>query len=133
MISSLFFLKRSFIHFLSVARKKTESKERARNRPELRGRMSDFPNHSMNSLRSNSISYFVALIVLANQRLNIDSENPTYSKDLFVRNVFENYYFDLPSQKGFRPLLNPRQHSCVPMVASERKRPNLGPGLIWLR
>ena len=51
--------------------------------------MSDFPNHSMNSLRSNSISYFVALIVCANQRLNIDSENPTYSKDLFVRNVFE--------------------------------------------
>ena len=53
--------------------------------------MSDFPNHSMNSLRSNSISYFVAQIVFANPRLNIDSENPTYSKDLFVRNVFENF------------------------------------------
>ena len=52
--------------------------------------MSDFPNHSMNSLRSNSISYFVPQIVFANPRLNIDSENPTYSKDLFVRNVFEN-------------------------------------------
>ena len=54
--------------------------------------MSDFPNHSMNSLRSNSISYFVPLIVYTNQRLNIDSENPTYSKDLFVRNVFENLF-----------------------------------------
>ena len=31
------------------------------------------------------------------------SANPTYSKDLFVRNVFENYYFDLPSQEGFEP------------------------------
>ena len=43
----------------------------------------------MNSLRSDSISYFVAQIVFANPRLNIDSENPTYSKDLLVRNVFE--------------------------------------------
>ena len=54
--------------------------------------MSDFPNHSMNSLRSNSISYFVAQIVFVNPRLNIDSENPTYSKDLLVRNVFENLF-----------------------------------------
>ena len=54
----------------------------------LRGRKSDFPNHSMNSLRSDSISYFVAQIVFVNPRLNIASENPTYSKDLFVRNVF---------------------------------------------
>ena len=30
--------------------------------PELEGRLSDFPNHSMNSLRSDSISYFVAQI-----------------------------------------------------------------------
>ena len=58
----------------------------------LRGRKSDFPNHSMNSLRSDSISYFVAQIVFANPRLNIDSENPTYSKDLLVRNVFENLF-----------------------------------------
>ena len=42
--------------------KKTESKERARKRPELRGRNTNSPNHSMNSLRSNSISYFVAQI-----------------------------------------------------------------------
>ena len=39
----------------------------------------------MNSLRSNSISYFVAWL---KPRLNDDSENPTVSKDLFVRNVF---------------------------------------------
>ena len=34
------------------ARKKTESKERARKRPELRGRNTNSSNHSMNSLRS---------------------------------------------------------------------------------
>ena len=43
----------------------------------------------MNSLRSNSISYFVAQIASRNQRLNIDSKNLHSSKDLFVRNVFE--------------------------------------------
>ena len=63
-----------------------KQKERVRKRPGLRGRLSDFPNHSMNSLRSNSISYFVAWL---KPRLNDDSENPTASKDLFVRNVFE--------------------------------------------
>ena len=51
--------------------------------------MSDFPKHSMNSLRSNSISYFVPQIAFRNPRLNIVSENPTHSKDLLVRNVFE--------------------------------------------
>ena len=30
------------LHFLSVTRKKTEAKERVRNRPELGGRLSDF-------------------------------------------------------------------------------------------
>ena len=50
-----------FIFFL-VARKKTEAKERTQKRPELGGRLHIFPNHSMNSLRSNSISYFVAQI-----------------------------------------------------------------------
>ena len=48
-----------------TARKKTESKERARKRPELRGRNTNSSNHSMNSLRSNSISYFVAQIANA--------------------------------------------------------------------
>ena len=52
-----------FIFFL-VARKKTEAKERARKRPELGGRLHIFPNHSMNSLRSDSISYFVAQIAI---------------------------------------------------------------------
>ena len=42
----------------------------------------------MNSLRSNSISYFVPQIAFRNQRLNGDSKNLHYSKDLFVRNVF---------------------------------------------
>ena len=43
----------------------------------------------MNSLRSNSISYFVPQIAFRNRRLNIDSKNLHSSKDLFVRNVFE--------------------------------------------
>ena len=47
------------------ARKKTESKERTRKRPELRGRNTNSSNHSMNSLCSNSISYFVAQIAFA--------------------------------------------------------------------
>ena len=76
------------VHFLSSP-KENGTKRKVRKRPELRGRLSDFPNHSMNSLRSNSISYFVAQIAFRNQRLNNDSENPTSSKDLFVRNVFE--------------------------------------------
>ena len=86
-------MRRSFLFeketnvFISFSLKETNQRK-GRKRPELRGRMSDFPNHSMNSLRSNSISYFVAQIVFVNPRLNIDSENPTYFKDLFVRNVF---------------------------------------------
>ena len=43
----------------------------------------------MNSLRSNSISYFVAQIAYRNPRLNVDSKNLHSSKDLLVRNVFE--------------------------------------------
>ena len=43
----------------------------------------------MNSLRSNSISYFVAQIAFRNPKLNIDSKNLHPSKDLLVRNVFE--------------------------------------------
>ena len=74
-----------FIHFFQPER--NESKKGLKTSC-LRGRKSDFPNHSMNSLRSDSISYFVAQIVFVNPRLNIASENPTYSKDLFVRNVF---------------------------------------------
>ena len=44
----------------------------------------------MNSLRSDSISYFVAQIAYRNQRLNTDSKDLHSSKDLLVRNVFEN-------------------------------------------
>ena len=43
----------------------------------------------MNSLRSNSISYFVPQIAFRNPRLNADSKNMHSSKDLLVRNVFE--------------------------------------------
>ena len=46
-------------------------------------------NHSMNSLRSDSISYFVAQIAYRNQRLNTDSKDLHSSNDLLVRNVFE--------------------------------------------
>ena len=76
------------LHFLSVTRKKTEAKERVRNRPELGGRLSDFSSHSMGSLRSNSISYFVACLALQ-AKTQYGSENRTVSKDLLVRSVFE--------------------------------------------
>ena len=54
----------------------------------------------MNSLCSNSISYFVAQIAsyfvaqiaFRNQRLNNDSKDLHSSKDLLVRNVFENSF-----------------------------------------
>ena len=67
-----------------------ETKQRkVQKRPELRGRNTNSSNHSMNSLRSNSISYFVPQIAFRNPRLNIDSKNLHSSKDLLVRNVFE--------------------------------------------
>ena len=67
-----------------------ETKQRkVRKRPELGGRNHDFSKHSMNSLRSNSISYFVAQIACCNPRLNIASKNHTSYKCLLVRNVFE--------------------------------------------
>ncbi|SEA34666.1 hypothetical protein SAMN05216462_1195 [Xylanibacter ruminicola] len=67
-----------------------ETKQRkVRKRPELGGRNTNSSNHSMNSLRSNSISYFVAQIAYRNPRLNVDSKNLHSSKDLLVRNVFE--------------------------------------------
>ena len=46
----------------------------------------------MNSLRSNSISHFVTQIANRNQRLNNDSKDLHSSKDLLVRNVFENSF-----------------------------------------
>ena len=62
-----FFFLTQVVHFLSVTRKKTEPKERVRKRPELGGRMSDYRNHSMNSLRSNSISCRFACLAYATQ------------------------------------------------------------------
>ena len=88
-IFSIFCKVRLNLHFLSVTRKKTEAKERARKRPELGGRNTNSSNHSMNSLRSNSISYFVAQIAYRNQRLNNDSKDLHSSNDLLVRNVFD--------------------------------------------
>ena len=76
------------ILFLSSP-KEEESKRKVRKRPELGGRNTNSSNHSMNSLRSNSISYFVPQIAFRNPRLNIDSKNLHSSKDLLVRNVFE--------------------------------------------
>ena len=83
-----------------------ETKQRkVRKRPELGGRNHDFSKHSMNSLRSNSISYFVAQIACCNPRLNIASKNHTSYKCLLVRNVFEEFIrsvviLDEPSEQA---------------------------------
>ena len=80
----------SFVSCLSFLSSPKETKQRkVRKRPELGGRNTNSLNHSMNSLRSNSISYFVTQIAFRNPRLNIDSKNMHSSKDLLVRNVFE--------------------------------------------
>ena len=50
----------------------------------------------MNSLCSNSISYFVAQIAYSNLRLNTDSKDLHSSKDLLVRNVFEDLFEETP-------------------------------------
>ena len=57
----------------------------------LGGRNTNPSNRSMNSLRSDSISHFVAQIAHRNQRLNIDSKDLHSSKDLLVRIVFREY------------------------------------------
>ena len=59
----------------------------------LGGRNHIFSKHSMNSLRSDSISYFVAQIAERNQRLNIASKKYNSSKDLLVRNVLGITFF----------------------------------------
>ena len=99
----------SFFHFLSVTRKKTETKERVRKRPELGGRNTNSSNHSKNSLRSNSFSYFVVQIAFRNPKLNIDSKNLHSSKDLLVRNVFE--WFRLGGHGGWAPIKQYRPKS----------------------
>ncbi len=50
------------ILFLSSLKDK-ESKRKVQKRPVLGGRNPIFSKHSMNSLRSNSISYFVAWLI----------------------------------------------------------------------
>ena len=82
-----------------------ETKQRkVRKRPELGGRNTNSSNRSMNSLRSNSISHFVAQIAYRNPRLNVDSKNLHSSKDLLVRNVFE--WFRLGGMGAGPPLSN---------------------------
>ena len=68
----------------------------------LGGRNTNPSNRSMNSLRSDSISHFVAQIAHRNQRLNIDSKDLHSSKDLLVRSVFENTFEKLPSPLSSR-------------------------------
>lgn len=80
----------SFVSCLSFLSSPKETKQRkVRKRPELGGRNTNYLNHSMNSLRSNSISYFVPQIAFRNPRLNADSKNLHSYKYLLVRNVFE--------------------------------------------
>ena len=79
----------SYLYLSFLSSLKETKQRKVRKRPELGGRNTNSSNHSMNSLRSNSISYFVAQIAFRNQRLNIDSKNLHSSKDLLVRNVFE--------------------------------------------
>ena len=94
------------LHFLSVTRKKTEAKRKtaksscvpsvASGKAErwLRGRMSDFPKHSMNSLRSNSISYFVTCTAKALQDSimlqKILHPLKTSSCGMFLNNIMAN-------------------------------------------
>ena len=56
----------------------------------------------MNSLCSDSISYFVAQIAYRNQRLNTDSKDLHSSKDLLMRNVFENSFEETTSVERSR-------------------------------
>ena len=127
-IFSIFCRAKPNLHFLSVARKKTEAKERARKRPELRGRNTNSSNHSMNSLRSNSISYFVPQIAFRNPRLNIDSKNLHSSKDLLVRNVFEESN-DVENMKH-RAVTSSARFACPLVLQSGTKRVEL---LIFLK
>ena len=75
-----------------------------RKRPELGGRYTNSSNHSKNSLRSNSLSYFVVQIAFRNPKLNIDSKNLHPYKYLLVRNVFE--WFRLGGMGAGPPLSN---------------------------
>ncbi|SEE38878.1 hypothetical protein SAMN04487828_1395 [Prevotella sp. lc2012] len=73
----------SFCH-----QKENGSKRKSAKTSCLGGLLSDFSSHSMNSLRSNSISYFVPWLA-PRAKTQYGSENRTPSKDLLVRSVFE--------------------------------------------
>ena len=79
----------SYLYLSFLSSLKETKQRKVQKRPELRGRNTNSSNHSKNSLRSNSFSYFVVQIAFRNPKLNIDSKNLHSSKDLLVRNVFE--------------------------------------------
>ena len=76
--------------FFSFVTEMKRNKRKVQKRPELGGRKSDFRNHSKNSLCSNSFSCRFTCLAISDTRIEEDSENSTFSKDLLVRNVFEN-------------------------------------------
>jgi hypothetical protein len=75
--------------FFSFVTEMKRNKRKVQKRPELGGRKSDFRNHSKNSLCSNSFSCRFTCLAISDTRIEEDSENSTFSKDLLVRNVFE--------------------------------------------
>ena len=79
----------SYLYLSFLSSLKETKQRKVQKRPELRGRNTNSSNHSKNSLRSNSFSYFVVQIAFRNPKLNVDSKNFHSYKYLFVRNVFE--------------------------------------------
>ena len=75
--------------FFSFVTEMKRNKRKVQKRPELGGRKSDFRNHSKNSLCSNSFSCRFTCLAISDTRIEEDSENSTFSKDLLVRSVFE--------------------------------------------
>jgi hypothetical protein len=76
-----------FFHFLSVARKKTETKERAENVLSSEAGCPIFV--IIQRTRYAQTAFHVDFLVsLRDTRIEEDSENSTSSKDLLVRNVF---------------------------------------------
>ena len=85
--------------FFSFVTEMKRNKRKVQKRPELGGRKSDFRNHSKNSLCSNSFSCRFTCLAISDTRIEEDSENSTFSKDLLVRNVFEDLFPETWSAK----------------------------------
>ena len=119
------------ILFLSSPKEK-ESKRKVRKRPELGGRLSDYRNHSMNSLRSNSISCRFACLAFAIQESKkipiIVHPLKTSSCGMFSRSLFAVWSSWTSQASKLETALratcflefNSRKHSCVPAVASSK-------------